>query len=141
MHQVGENKMKDEPEDRPTPEQIRKIMVESCLKAFHDYKTNWNLVDFGGSKFTFLKSIGLINLTPERYAEIMEQAKQQVLAESTATVFKSGEDSTAGVIAKAIIQAPDKHEVTKNAARLIALKEYFDYLIEFEMELTDLINS
>jgi len=32
-------------------------------------------------------------------------------------------------------------EITKNAARLIALKEYFDYLIEFEFELSDEIKS
>lgn len=138
---IRKSKMTDEPEVRPTEQQIRKIMVEACLKAFDDYKKNWNLVDYGGAKFTFLRSIGLINLTDERYNEIMEQAKQHVTAESTATIFKTGQESQAAAIAKVILKDIDKHETVKNAARLIALKEYFDYLIEFEMELTDLLNQ
>jgi len=129
--------MKDEPENRPTPEQINQIMKNSCINAFSEYRLSGNLVDFGGAKFTYLKSIGLINLTAERYAEILDKAKKQVLAESADTIFKSGTDSISGVIAQAIIKSPDKHEVTKNAARLITLREYFDSLIEFDMELTD----
>ena len=41
----------------------------------------------------------------------------------------------AGIIAGKILKNLDKHETVRNAARLIALREYFDYLIEFEIEL------
>lgn len=137
---IRKSKMTDEPEEKPTEQEINAIMDKACIDAFIKYKTTWQLVDFGGVKFTHLKNKGLINLTPERYAEIMKQAKEQVTAESTATIFKSGQESQAAEIAKMVLKDIDKHETVKNAARLIALREYFDYLIEFEMELTDLIN-
>lgn len=131
--------MKDEPEQQPTESEVNEIMKTACLSAFDKYKSTGELVDFGGSKFTFLKKIGLINLTPERYNEIFEQAKKQVKAESSQTLFKDGSTTTAGVIANAVIKQIDTHEITKNAARLIALREYFDFLIENELKLIEMI--
>jgi len=136
---IRKQAMQDEPEEKLTEVEISEIMNEACRTSFTKYRESGELVDFGGSKFTHLKKIGLINLTAERYAEIFERAKTQVKAESAQTLFKDGSTTTAGVIANAVIKQIDTHEITKNAARLIALREYFDFLIENEFDLNDLI--
>jgi len=137
-------KMKQETEpdeQRLSQAEIDKIMVPACLKAFENYKATGELIDFGGAKFVYLKSLGLISLTPERQTEIMEQAKKEQAEESNRAIFKSGADSMAGIIAGKILKNLDKHETVKNAARLIALREYFDYLIEFEIDLSEQMNK
>jgi len=131
--------MKDEPEQKPTEAQVKKFMDDRCRAAFYEYKETGRLIDNGGVKFTHLKQSGIITLTPERYAEIFEKAKQLVITEATATIYKSGSDSTAGAISREVLKRTDSHEVTKNAARLIALREYFDFLIENEFNLTDFL--
>lgn len=130
-------------DDEPTLDEAEKkrIMDEACIKAFDEYKKTGKLTDFGGAKFKHLKEHKVITLTQERYKEIMDRAILQVKAEAAESIYKSGQDSTASVIAKAIMANAGSHEVTKNAARLIALKEYFDFLIENEFEVKDMINN
>lgn len=138
---IRKQSLQNEPEDKLTEAEIFEIMNEACRTSFTKYKETKELIDFGGAKFTHLKKLGLINLTPERYTEIFERAKHQVLKESSQKLFQDGSTTTAGVIANAVIKQIDTHEVTKNAARLIALREYFDFLIESEFDLSDLINE
>lgn len=135
-------KQQTEPDEQKLSQaEIDKIMIPACIDAFKKYKETNELIDFGGAKFTYLKSIGLISLTPERQTEIMEQAKKEQAEESNKAIFKNGADSMAGIIAGNILKNLDKHETVKNAARLIALREYFDYLIEFEIELGEQLND
>lgn len=136
---IRKSKMVEEIETKPTDQEINAIMDKACIEAFREYKTNWKLIDFGGAKFTHLKNKGLITLTPERYAEIFQKAKDQVRSEANQTIIKSGTDSNVGSISKEVLNKIDTHEITKNAARLIALREYFDFLIENEFELSDFI--
>lgn len=133
--------MNDEPEKKLSEQEANEIMKQSCINAFKAYKETQQLSDFGGAKFNYLKKLGVINMTKERYNEIFEQAKQQVLHESSETLHKQGNMTTAGVIATAVIKQIDTHEITKNVARLIALREYFDFLIENEFELTEMMNQ
>lgn len=138
---IRKQKMIEEPEVKPTEEQIKKYMDERCILAFNEYKETGKLIDNGGVKFTHLKQSGIITLTPERYSEIMSKAVEEVKLQAIATIQIANTESSISSISKAVLEQGDKHEITKNAARLIALKEYFDYLIEFEFELSDEIKS
>ena len=138
---IRKQAMKEIIEEKPTPEQIKKYMDERCILAFNEYRESGKLIDNGGAKFTHLKQSGIITLTSERYSEIMAKAVEEVKTQAIATIQITNTESSLSAISKAVLEQGDKHEITKNAARLIALKEYFDYLIEFEFELSDEINA
>jgi len=138
---IRKQAIKEEPEERLTDAEIFEIMNEACRTSFTKYKESGELIDFGGAKFNHLKKIGLISLTPERYDEIFQRAKQQVIAEANTNLLKSDTYPAIADLAKNLLKSPDKHETTKNAARLIALREYFDYLIEFEFDLSEKIEA
>lgn len=131
-------KEEQENEVKPSDEEINRIMNEACLNAFYRYKKTKCLVDFGGAKYQHLEKNGLINHSIDLKKEIFRKARELALLDASTTIMKPGEN-TAKTIAHEVIKNPDKHEIVKNIAREMALKRFFDDLIETGTELKDMM--
>jgi len=125
-------------ETKPTEAEIYAFMKQSCINDFAYYKRTKRLIDNGNPKYSFLKEAGIINFSIER----MQAIFNRVLAEQTARAkvdrLNSDVNSFSRDIAEIVIKQGDKSELVKSAARLEALKVFFDDLIETGTELTDL---
>lgn len=132
-------RQEQEKEVIPTAEEIQRFMNESCLKAFQKYKENGSLIDLGGAKFKHLEALGIINHSLERKKEILAHAKQKCISEARQTILNSSRESNIRSIAFEVVKHPDNNEIVKNTAREMALKIFFDELIEMETELSELI--
>lgn len=115
------------------------IIENGCIAAFENYKLTKRLIDFGSSKYKYLEAIGLLNLTKERKDEIYKIAQNEHINE-----LKSKTDSALTqkeAVMKGLFDLRDKGtiEVIKERARLIALREFFDNIIELEDDLMVMI--
>jgi len=129
-----------------THEQKQQIIIDGCLHAFNDYKSNSLSfpVDYlCGVFYDKLKELGLINFTTERKGRIYDEAL---------VIYKSGINDFygAGKINKdiygSIIQTISNKKTSQenrsfvNLGKRIGLKMYFNDLLETDTELLDLIN-
>lgn len=131
-------KEEQEKEVKPSDEEVNRIMNEACLNAFDRYKKTKKLVDFGGAKYKHLEKNGLINHSIDIRKEIFRKAREQALLDASTTIMNPKE-TTAKTIAHEVLKNPDKHEIVKNIAREMALKRFFDDLIETDTELKDMM--
>lgn len=109
----------------PTKEEIYKYMKGRCLIAFQEYKEKKRIIDFGNSKYRFLVDQGILKFSNERWEKMILQAKKELDKETSESgnlryVLKRFDDFDTDIVAKEI-----------------ALKIFFDDLIEMGIELSE----
>lgn len=123
------------PPDKQTDEKLK----EGVIRVFKKYKQNGLLLDFGNVYFRFLERIEVIVLTNKRKDEIYIQAEQIYRV-------REAQDAASAMDLLDVIRDADKvNDATKEkirmVAREIALKEYFDMLIESDITIEDALNK
>jgi hypothetical protein len=109
------------------------------VACFVRYARTGHLIDFGNATYNYLDRIGQLRLTDERKWIIWQKATDLLKAEAMENALKM----RAGTKLKDIIaeiNKPDSQPVRAQAKR-IALAQYFDELIESELELKDVLEN
>lgn len=118
---------------QPSQEEKERIVKEGVLKMFEDYKKGGNILDSGNVSYNFLNGAGLLKPTIEKKMEYMDQAKAELRNEA---INNKGNRPLSKVLEDVL-----QDELVTSRAKRLALKEYFDGLIEFETELSDELKS
>lgn len=126
-----------EPKQIELSEQERETLnLTNALQCFQRYYDNEILVDWGNVNYDYLDRRGLINLTDERKWEIWKKAKNNL---KSAAGIKTMTQKTSRKLSEIIQSIDHKDEGVKAEAKRIALREYFDFLIQTEQQLKDII--
>lgn len=132
-------------------EQKEQIIMDGCIHAFNDYKSNGLLnkiifpVDYlCGIYYDYLKNKGLINFTSERKGQIYDEALK---------IYKSGIDElrknggvTKDIYGSIITTISNKKTSQENRSfvnlgKRIGLRMYFDDLLELNEDLKQLLTT
>ena len=106
---------------KPSDAEKEAINRNGCLNAFAAQKAGRPWLDFGNVKFNYLEKCGNIVLTDERKEDLMKCAKS--------VLIQRGEKSIGEVLVG----------MQKMEAKRIALEQYFNFLIETNQELSEVI--
>lgn len=106
------------------------IIKRGIIDTYNRYKNDKILTDAGSVIFLWLERNGFINLTRQRKIEIYNVAEREELL---------GNGDVAAMRELYKMTGVQRDDRIKDAARLIALREYFDYLIEFEMDINKVL--
>lgn len=109
-------------------EEKAKEFLKYCIQAFEEYKTSKSIYDPVNAIYYALEGAGVIRFTKERKDKIYAQAIEHL---------KITEDKSFRVLLER--GAKEAKTRAKVLAAQMALKIFFDELIEMEMELKDLI--
>ncbi len=121
----------------PTSEDDEKIK-QGCLRAFKVYKETQYFQDFGNVYFRFLERKEILTLSNERKHEIFLRAEEIYKALQVQLLDSIRE--IVDNIRTASSSDKDRAKV-QGIAREIALKEYFDFLIENEIPIETLFEK
>lgn len=128
--------MKKEKDEEPTDEQkqakIKVFLENDVLVCFNYYKAYKAIADTYGAIYQILDNRGFIKISNDRKKEIYQQADKLIRREFTHD-REFIKDLNAG--------KEESIERVKIKARQMALKVYFDDLIEMEIELEDEIKE
>lgn len=115
----------DEQEKQLSEEEKYYLMKNACLDAFKNYKKTKRIIDFGSVKYLFLERMGIIKYTAAYKKEILGIAVKQLEKE----LSKDGE-------IKINIETILPDDIITRS-RELALKIFFDNLIEMEIDLKE----
>lgn len=124
-----------------TEAEKKQSSVSHVLMLFDHYKNTHEVTDYGNAAYLFLEKEGIINYTPERKREIFEQAKVSLSEQIKLRRFSTMSDRRRlKAMADVVLDGGMKPEVIIEARRL-ALKIFFDNLIEMEEDLSFLLTT
>jgi hypothetical protein len=114
-------------DEQPTPnfEEREQIMQNGIFHAWREYRVNHRIIDFGGTRYDWLKKKGYVNFTPQRWAQFVHTATNQTDIEGVYTIAITGDK---------------KESQIEIATKNLALKAFFDDLIETGTELETILN-
>lgn len=110
-----------------------KILKEACLKSFEDFKNEAILFDAGNVKYNYLVKIGVLNVSLERKKEFMTLAETNL--KEIALETKQKTEPIEKCFAKILPQS------LQSEAKKLALKDFFQGLIDNEFKLTEIIEQ
>lgn len=121
-----------EPQKSLTEAEKRQIIENNIVVTFAKYKEDEKLLDAGGAIYRYLEKIGAINLTIEKKREIYNRAEREEL-------LQGGDFAAMRELYR--MTGIERNDRIRDAARLIALREYFDHLIEFNMDINEVLED
>ena len=133
------NKGTEETTTKPTPEEHEKNMKEGCIRLFERYKRTKEIIDFGCIHYKYLRRNKFIKLTDDDIERIQDQALGVLRIRES----EKGRDGMREIKDSLKNFNPDSEE---NKLRLldicmeIALKEYFDEMLENEITMDKVLN-
>lgn len=128
-----------------TPEMNRTASRNLCVRAFEDYRKGCMLPGFAGRVFQALWDFRLLRLSPEYAADILSKARREVVAELEKRLASPIPRFKRNSLKRSLYAILDSegvspHEEVKTKAREIAVREYFDGLIQCDMQVGDEID-
>jgi hypothetical protein len=133
IHETAQREKDIEP---PFEIDMNQYMNEECIKALELYRSKGILVDFGNCKYYHLENKGLINYSIAEKKEIYDQAVWQENNESSQLMNPSIQD----LVKRLADDTLTRDELIKSTARTIALRKYFDDLINRKSNLKELLS-
>ena len=122
-------------ETEPSEEEQQKIIEEGLVTVFEKYKKDPVIEKCYAWVYDQLQN--KINLTPERKRAFRDQAKEILKSEKYSEKVKEEGPKIADITQSIENLKEDKNIEVINLAKRLAVKEYFDHLIEFDFNLTD----
>ena len=128
------------PEHEISEQEKDNIMLNSCLKAFSDFKEGILILDMGSGKYDWLNDRGVIKFSLKRKNDIFRQAKEEVESELRTERLRKPIKRLA--IEKMLdnMAGMDFNHLAVRKAKYKALMLFFSELNESGIELTDLLN-
>lgn len=117
-------------------EETERLVRHGALTCFQTYFQYQKLFDFGNVTYDYLDRRGHINLTDARKRVIWDEAKKNLKSQAGIKAM-SGRETTK--LTDILERIETKNEGVKSEAKRIALREYFDFLIQTEQQLKDII--
>jgi hypothetical protein len=135
-------KREKQPDVIISEEDKRRSSTGHVIRTFQHYKNTGDIIDFGNVAYLFLERIGLINYSAERKKKIYQEVKQFMIHQIDMAAMSSGNLDKMRR-AKALINqlANGLNGDVVMEARRLALKEYFDNLIEMEEDISVLMSE
>jgi hypothetical protein len=110
----------------PYPEEREQIMKNGIWHAWMEYRLNKRIIDMAGTRFDWLKKKGYVNFSEERWETFIQKAEHEPDSINMFTRLGSG----------------DKREMAiEIATKNIALKAFFDDLIETDTPIEHILNQ
>lgn len=116
-----------------TEQEKEQIIKDGVLKVFNDHKAGVEILDPGNVVFNYLEEKGILDLAPEEAKKLIAESKEKMIQDA---ILNKGIKPVSKVIEGVI---SNKGVIVANAKRM-ALKRYFDSLIEMEIDLSDELN-
>lgn len=139
LHKQKQHLLENQPaEAEPDKQQIRMFMDKACVEDLESYRKSGILNDYGGAKYDHLVERGLLQLTPERQAEYLALADEQIHYEHTQQ--QKGATLTTARQLHELFKST-KMSQQQSRAKYLALKDYYDGLLEMEVNLQDLLEG
>jgi hypothetical protein len=113
----------------PTPQELHQNRLNRITTAFKQYKTEGHYNDYGNLVFDTINAMGKIPFGTEREAQILEQAKQNLIDRYSRVSLYPDERSGLRATLSKIMHGEAPNLILTEAKR-IALFELFDELIE-----------
>lgn len=129
-------KLEKKPEEM-SEEERDNIVARNVLICFDDYQDDKELTDYGNAVYNWLDRKGILNLDSSAKKKIMERASGELIERLQAN--KTSNPKSAGEYGKLIlgVKAGTEQEMVRSQAKLIALREYFDSLIEMGIDVKE----
>lgn len=126
-----------------TEKEVLDLNISTTIEKFNDYKEGGVIYDFGNVSYLFLEKINLINLSSKEKADIFDEAKVKYVSELNSNKPVNAKTSTLTDVQKKIkeIRNGGLTSTIQSEARKIGLKNYFDDLINFDINLEDKIKE
>lgn len=128
---------------KPTESEIKAMEIDMIVKAFDKFRAEGYYTDFGNHVYRKLDERGLINFTPERKMEFMEQAKKSIeVKNNPATALTREERAKRRSAIESLANAIKTGDtLVVREAKQIALMSYFGELKKMEIEIKDLLED
>lgn len=94
-----EIKLEKDKQPKPTPEELKKRIIQTTIEAYEDYQKKGRYYDMGSLLYDFLTEHKIINLTEDQKEIIRQQAKKQLEREA-----KNAKESAMNMIQRNEIQ-------------------------------------
>jgi len=114
-----------------SPAEINKIMKDSCLKSFEDFKIGVVVLDAGNVKYNYLVKKEVLNISKEKKAEFMILAEKNL---KSLAIETKGKTETIEKCFGKIVQTSIVSEAKK-----LALIDFYKNLASNDFDLNDLI--
>ena len=138
--------LEKEEKREPTEEERLEMMVNAILESFDNYKEKPTYNEFGYVAYDFLSSLGVINISKEDKANILEKAREKVLERLTLRrkehMGGTSEYLQISTLIKDIQhnQTGSQNEVV-NECKNIGLCEYYNFILENNLSLSQEIEN
>jgi hypothetical protein len=148
---VFENNLKlkerEEGKRKPTPEELKDMQISTCTKVFIAYQEEkkkpkseqQEVKDYGNFCYDFLEEIGCIKLSNEVKQEIYTRARVEVVTDANKKQKKTKFEKPVASLMSELARGNNSKVVIKS--KQIALEEYFDALIDMELNILDEIQE
>ena len=130
--QEAKNKPATNPE--PTKEEQEYIVLQGVLLTFDTHKNGGTILDPGNYVYNFLEKKGFINLTIERKKEILNSVIAKIRLKTLEN--KNRTETIESALKKALDES-----LVKAESRREALREYFNTLIEMEVDIRGVLEN
>lgn len=141
--------------NKPTPEQRLENGINRAVEHFNQYRlelekyptVQQEITDWGGVRYDFLVNLGVINFNQEEKLEIKEKAMAQLISEKRKEGAKLAKDEfkqamNSQDVKRAIAEIKGgQSPLVVSTAKQIALNRYYDFIIEMETDLGDLLKK
>ena len=127
-----ENQLQIEVKTSLTHQEYDALIRAGIVRCFTDYQTTSIVLDYGNPKMDWLLQHKIIVLTQEQKDDYKLQAREELNDEA---LSKSGslyrDDKIEGKrLFEALLNAKDEDSIIQSKAKLIALRDWFEYLLE-----------
>ena len=131
------------PQPEPTPDEIEEIHKQSTLLKFNNYIKTGIISDPGNASYNWLDKNGFIKFSVERKKIIFQQAQTEIIKEKSKQLQCEilGEGYKLKSIKNEIAEIREGGDPAVIAAKKLALKEYFNDIIEIGTTLQENINE
>jgi hypothetical protein len=129
---MAEISQKAEKAKEPTQEEKQKIVSDSILIRFEEFKKTGEVKDYGNVTYDSLDRMGLIPFTKERKREIYNEADR---------VLRASKIDDKDFLKRLREMHSEAQNLVKAEAKILALTIFFKDLVEMEVELKDLIEE
>lgn len=128
--------------DSPSEDEKLKLLIESILENFENFKKDPSYNHFGYISYDFLKNLGLIEISPEEKEIILVEARKlaiEQLNEIKRSKFNEGQQVEKETIRLQIIEVcNDKsggQELVIRICKNLGLSHYFEYILKNNLSL------
>ena len=134
--QIAEEKRKSE---EPTEDDKLRLMIESILEGYHNFKEEPTYNHFGYISYDFLSNLGVINLDKDVKGVLLKQARKMAIEdlrdkkkESTNKPEKLG---LSNQIEEIVNDATGKQELVVRICKNLGLIHYYEFILKNNLPL------